>query len=263
MNFEVRNGYFSYKTAKIILKDISFSVNSGEILAILGPNGVGKTTLLKCLMGLLKWNKGASYIDGCELTTLKFKEIWQNIAYVPQAKTSTLAIPVREMVVLGRNVHISDFKKPTKKDYEMADEALCAVKVASLSEKLCSELSGGELQMVLIARALSSHPKLLVLDEPESNLDFKNQLVILQMLRQLAKKNDVSIIVNTHYPAHALQISDKSLILQRDGCHIYGESAQVITEENLQKTFAVKVKIEQFYDGNRAFKTVIPLDTIE
>ena len=120
-------------------------------------------------------------------------------------------------------------------------------------------MSGGELQMVLIARALTINPEMLVLDEPESNLDFKNQLIILETIRNLSKKRGISAVVNTHYPEHALKISDNALILNREGRNIFGKAEEIINEENMKRAFSVQVYIDQFhFDGNE-YKSVVPL----
>ena len=127
---------------------------------------------------------------------------------------------------------------------------------------MCSEMSGGELQMVLIARALTIHPNMLVLDEPESNLDFKNQLIILETIEKLAREKNISAIVNTHYPDHALKISNKALILNRDGTNFYGNAAEVINEPNMEKSFSVRVHIDNFTLDEREYNCVVPLNLL-
>ena len=151
------------------------------------------------------------------------------------------------------------FAQPTQSDYEAAQEAMELVGISHLAEKKCNQISGGELQMILIARALSAHPELLVLDEPESNLDFKNQLIILDTIQRLSREKGIGAIVNTHYPAHALKIADKALILNRDGTSLYGPAAETITETAMEKAFSVEVKIQNFPWKNRNFKSVIPI----
>lgn len=259
--FEVKNGTFGYNN-KCILNDINFSVESGEVMTVLGSNGVGKTTLLKCMMGFLKWNKGETFIDGVAINQLKPQELWKKIAYVAQAKGSVFAYSALDMVVLGRSAHIGTFKQPQKEDIDIAIQAMEDVGILHLQNKLCTQMSGGELQMVLIARALSVSPNMLVLDEPESNLDFKNQLIVLNTIKNLAKERNISAIVNTHYPAHALQISDKALLLNRDGSSNYGETDSVINEQNMKDSFGVRVHIGEFIHNNICYKNVIPLHLV-
>ena len=258
MIFEVKNGTFGYKDT-MILDAINFTVKDGEIMSILGPNGVGKTTLLKCMMGLLKWKQGESFLDGQNIKSIKPKDFWQKIAYVPQAKGSAFGFSAIDMVTLGRSAHLGTFSQPKAEDREAARQAMEDMGILHLKDKLCTEMSGGELQMVLIARALTINPEMLVLDEPESNLDFKNQLIILETIRNLSKKRGISAVVNTHYPEHALKISDNALILNREGRNIFGKAEEIINEENMKRAFSVQVYIDQFhFDGNE-YKSVVPL----
>lgn len=261
VTFEVNDGSFGYKD-EMILKKISFSLSDGEVMSVLGPNGVGKTTLLKCMMGLLKWKTGYSALDGTNIKEIKAKEFWQKIAYVPQAKGTAFGFTAIDMVTLGRSAHLGTFSQPKAEDREAARRAMEDMGILHLQDKLCTEMSGGELQMVLIARALTIDPKLLVLDEPESNLDFKNQLIILETIRRLAKTRGISAIVNTHYPEHALKISDKALILNRHGVPVFGAAEMTINEETMRNAFSVQVYIDQFeYEGN-AYRSVVPLHLV-
>lgn len=259
MNFAVKDGCFGYSEKKKVLNQINFEVHDKEILSILGSNGVGKTTLLKCTLGLLNWKSGETLLDGKSLRTMKHAEIWKQIGYVPQAKLSAFAYTTEEMVLLGRNSHLKFFEQPGKKDREIARNCMEKIGIGHLEGKLCSRISGGELQMVLIARALTARPKLLILDEPESNLDFKNQLIVLETIRNLRDEEGISSIVNTHYPGHAISISDKALILNRDGSSVFGPAHSSIVEENLEKAFGVNVKIKDFYHREKKYTCVLPL----
>jgi len=259
MNFVVRNGCFGYIGGRQILKDIDFNVQQKEILSILGSNGVGKTTLLKCTLGLLNWQSGETLIDGKNVKDMKHTELWKSIGYVPQAKLSAFAYTVDEMVLLGRNSHLKMLEQPGKKDRKIAEQCIERIGIGYLKGKLCSKISGGELQMVLIARALAAQPKLLILDEPESNLDFKNQLIVLETIKNLRDEEGISSIVNTHYPDHAISISDKALILNRDGSSVFGSADNSIAENHLEKAFGVNVKIKDFYHREKKYTCVLPL----
>ena len=201
MKLEVRNASFSYGKRKV-WENVNFTVESNEILAILGPNGAGKTTLLKSIMNLLSFDTGEALLNGRDMKTIPHKELWKQIAYVPQAKQGSPS-NVRDMIVLGRSAHLSLFGQPTKYCYELADNIISELGIEHLAHKNCNELSGGELQMVLIGRALISEPKLLIMDEPESNLDYRNQLQVLEMIKKISDKT--TCILNTHYPEHALR----------------------------------------------------------
>ena len=259
MIFAVEHGCFSYRQReRELLKDISFSVASGELTAILGPNGAGKTTLLRCMMGFLPWASGQSTLDGRDIRSFSRRELWQHIAYVPQARTAARSFTVEEMVLLGRSSHFGMLQQPTAADRQLAREAMERLHISHLARRSCGEISGGELQMVLIARAWATQPELLILDEPESNLDFKNQLIILDILSELAA-GGAACLFNTHYPAHALQRAHKALILDKSGRHIFGPAARVIDADNIAAAFEVEAVIGEIETKYNVYRDVVPL----
>ncbi|MBQ9631140.1 MAG: ABC transporter ATP-binding protein [Treponema sp.] len=262
MTFQVKSGGFSYNSIKI-LDNINFELSNGEILCVLGSNGVGKTTLLKCMMGLQKWQCGETLLDGKNINQIPHKEFWKKIAYVPQAKNSAFSFSAIDMVTMGRSAHLGTFSQPTREDEKIALEAMETCGVLWLKDKLCNEMSGGELQMVLIARALAVNPEMLVLDEPESNLDFKNQLIILGIIEKLARKKNISAIVNTHFPSHAIKIGTKTLILNKGAQPIFGNAKEIINEANMRKTFNVQVHINEFDFEDRHYRSVEPLYVLD
>ena len=258
MNLTVQNGSFFYEKNRPIFSDVNFSVDAGEILAILGPNGAGKTTLLRCITGMLRWKSGESLLDAQPIRTLSPGKLWQKMAYVPQAKSASSAYTAFETVLLGRSSYLGAFSAPKQVDMEKAMAAMEKLGIAHLADKKCNSISGGELQMVLIARALAAEPQVLILDEPESNLDFKNQLIVLDAMGELARSG-MTCIFNTHYPAHALQRSDKALILSRGGDYVFGPTASVVTEENIRRAFGVEAVIGQIETPGHILQSVIPL----
>lgn len=258
MKLRVENGTFYYKKDTPLLKNINFAVEDGEILAVLGPNGVGKTTLLRCMMGMLKWKAGRSLLDEEEIDGMPPRKLWRKMAYVPQSKNVTSPYTAMEMVLLGRTSHLGSFAIPKQEDFNKAQSALEFLQIGHLAQKKCSQVSGGELQMILIARALVSDPGVLILDEPESNLDFRNQLLVLDTLSHLAAKG-MTCVFNTHYPAHALSRAKKSLLLSRDGTCLFGDTPSVVTEENIRKTFGVEAVIGEVETPQRRCKYVVPI----
>ena len=262
MTLTVENGCFSYDGRHTVLSDINFSASSGEILAVLGKNGSGKTTLLRCGVGLLKWSSGRSLLDGKDVSHMRNRELWSKISYVPQAKSSFGSYTVLESVLLGFGSSIRIFGKPQKSDAEKAFAVLKRLNIENLAYKKCSELSGGEKQMALIARSLACDPKILILDEPESNLDFKNQITVLDVLSKL-RDSGICCIFNTHFPDHALRTADRALLLGDDGKCICGKTGDIVTEENIQRTFGVKVKISSVTSGDKTVKTVVPVSTVQ
>ncbi len=258
MRIAVENGCFGYKKGEQLLQNVSLEATDGELVAILGPNGAGKTTMLRCMMGFLRWKDGRSSIDGKDIRNIPQRDLWRTIAYVPQAKNASAAYTAGEMVLLGRSSRIGVFSQPKREDVEKADAVMERLGILHLKEKKCSEISGGELQMVLIARALASEPRILVLDEPESNLDFKNQLIVLETLSRLAAEGMICLF-NTHYPAHALQRAGKSFLLCKDGSSIFGSTREVVTEENIRRAFGVRAVIGDVETPENVLRSVLPV----
>ncbi len=213
MMLSVENGCYKYpRSERQILKDICFELDEGQLLAILGPNGAGKTTLLRCVMGLLKWEKGVSRLEGRDIRRIPNRELWQTVAYVPQAKAAAAIYTTEEMILLGRSSRFGLLAQPKAEDMAVVRQVMERLHIEHLAGSKCSEVSGGELQMVLIAKALAAEPRVLVLDEPESNLDFRNQLLILDAISSLTAEG-MTCVFNTHYPAHALQRADRALFM--------------------------------------------------
>lgn len=259
MKFEVRDGGFGYSRRECILQNVNFTLDKPEVLSVLGANGAGKTTLLRCMLGLLEWKKGGTYIDGVNIKDIPYQQLWQKVGYVPQAKASAFAYRTEDMVLLGRNAHLGTFGQPKKADMDIAESCMEEIGIGHLKGKLCSQISGGELQMVLIARALAASPSILVLDEPESNLDFRNQLIILETIERLCREKHIFAVVNTHYPEHALSISQKALLLTKGGSVMFGPTKEVLSEEHLDEAFGVEVKLYPLQLANRTYTCVLPI----
>ena len=258
MKLSVQNGCFSYRAGQPLLENISFEAEGGDVLAILGPNGAGKTTLLKCMLNLLHWQEGQTLLDGENVGAMPARTLWQKVAYVPQAKQTSLFCTVEEMVLLGRSSHIGAFSAPSKEDLHQAHAAIERLGLTHLLGRRCCELSGGEVQMVLIARALSAQPGVLVLDEPESYLDFINQLLVLDTMEQLAESG-LACVFNTHFPAHALRRANKALLLGRGGKSVCGKTRDVVTEDKISEFFGVRAVIGEMQTPLGVYQDVIPV----
>lgn len=244
MHFTVEHGSFRYHpSGRQVLEDISFDFDCRGVLAILGRNGAGKTTLLRSMLGLQRWAGGRTLIDGEDISRIPVRRLWSRIGYVPQARSTNFALTCEETVLLGRSARMGLFSHPGRADRTAARDAMAAVGVGHLAGKLTNEISGGELQLVLIARALAVEPELIILDEPESNLDFRNQLRVLQVLKSLTETRGLGAIINTHFPAHALEIARMALVLMPDGTTRYGPALSVLTEAVLSASFGVGVRI--------------------
>ncbi|MDR2178840.1 MAG: ABC transporter ATP-binding protein [Synergistaceae bacterium] len=240
-----RVGFRYSATDDWILKNFSFELSAGEVMAVLGPNGRGKTTLLKLLIGLMKPAEGDIQCNG-------------RLSYVPQVSTPAFDYKVIDMVVMGRASEIGLFSVPGATDYKYAGEALLRLGIADLAQRTYSQLSGGQRQLVLIARALVSMPCGLVLDEPTSALDFKNQDLILRTLRQLASQG-LSIVMTTHAPNHALHVANRILILEQGTQYLYGSPSEVMTHDELHKLYGLELKKLTFTHRGQELQSVVPI----
>ena len=240
MILEVKNGCFSYGHREV-LKNVSFDLEERKIMTVLGPNGVGKTTLLKCIMGFLRWDSGETVIAQRNLKEYSDKELWREVSYVPQAKQGVFSYGVLEMVVMGLDKENSFFYTPKKDQFDRANDMLKELGVGKLADWYCNELSGGELQMVMLARAMVSRPKLLILDEPESN-----------------KEKNTACVINTHFPSHALRLSDKTLLLGPGHKQKFGATAEIISEENIEEFFQTRAKIVSFTADKKKYQMIAP-----
>jgi iron complex transport system ATP-binding protein len=223
-------------------KDINFDLTEPGIMSILGPNGCGKTTLLKCIDGLMKLHKGSISINGKDLSSLSRVEIAKAIGYVPQFHQPSFAFSVLDAVVVGRAPHIGFFDAPKKEDILIAKQALETMGISYLADAPYTQLSGGERQMVLIARILAQQPSLLLLDEPTSHLDFGNQIKLLSTLQKLASTG-LPIIMTSHFPDHAFLVSNKVALMKHGKLIDVGHPDKIVTESNLEDVYRIKVKI--------------------
>lgn len=265
MRIEVQGGNYFYAKKKqeapfLYETDIDFTLNPGEIMAILGPNGAGKTTMLKCITGLLDWKKGQTLVDGQPLKSIPRKELWKRIGYVPQAHKMVFGFTIEDLVIMGRAPYISTLAQPSAKDREAALEALDTVGIAHLANKSCNAVSGGELQLALIARTLVSDPEVLILDEPESHLDIQKQIVILQTLKRLANDHGISCIINTHYPNHAFYLADRVLMTAKQKHVVYGDVREVMTEARMKEYFGIELKKIIYEEDDYLIETMVPKD---
>lgn len=261
MSFEVIDGSYTYPGASTpILTKVSFCVEPGELLAILGPNGAGKTTLLRTMLGLQHWDSGRSLIDGEDMSSLSSREIGRCISYVPQARNAGgLPLTGVDMVMIGRAPHLHVFAQPGAREREQALHTLEGIGALDLAHMPCASMSGGQFQMILIARALVADPKVLVLDEPETGLDFRNQLIVLDLLESLVHDRGLSVIMNTHYPAHAMRVADRVLMLGRDHVARSGSMEDMMTPEVLAEVFGVDVCIGNLPHRGEQVRAVVPV----
>lgn len=240
MKLTINKLSFNY-TSFPILKDVDFAVDLGEILSIVGPNGSGKSTLLKCINRILKTKQNTVLIDGNDTSKLSLKELSKIMGYVPQISTSTFPFTVFDVVLMGRKPYIN--WSLSERDYGIVAETLDFLGINELAMRHFNELSGGEQQKVIVARALAQEPQNLLLDEPTSSLDIKHQLEILCMLRSLSQTKHCSVIMAMHDLNLASRFSDRMLMLKQGCIFAIGTPESVLTEENIKSVYGVKAHV--------------------
>jgi iron complex transport system ATP-binding protein len=236
--------HFSY-AEKPVMEDISFSIDKAEMVAIIGPNGSGKTTLLKNINGTLFPDAGSLLIDGKETSRWSRKDIARKVAIVPQETAVVFPFFAEEIVLMGRFPHLSNYRFEDKKDYRIVHEAMEKTDTLDFAARRFDELSAGERQRVLIARALAQEPKVLLLDESTVFLDLKHQAQFLTLLRQLNKAQDLTVIFVTHDINLAAQHADRIILLHSGKFYAIGKPADVITAANIKEVYDVDSLIDQ------------------
>lgn len=265
---QVNNASFSYGD-KLIFSGINFNVKQGEVFCILGPNGCGKTTLLDCILGLLKLNEGNIFIDEDDLINVKSNKIAEKMAYVPQIHQKSFPYTVKEIVLMGRAYKTTFFSSPTNEDKDIAWEAMKKVGIIHLADTPYTQISGGECQLVMIARALAQQPKIIIMDEPTSHLDFKNEIVLLETVVDLVTENNISIVMATHFPNHAYYFENNhvptTLGLMNNGIfEQVGSPSKVLSESNIQKIYQINSKILNYdVDEYTSVRQIIPLSIVK
>uniref|UniRef100_A0A7J3M307 ABC transporter ATP-binding protein n=1 Tax=Archaeoglobus fulgidus TaxID=2234 RepID=A0A7J3M307_ARCFL len=253
MVLEVRELRFAYRK-DLVLDGVNLNLNAREILILLGPNGCGKSTLLKCINKILKPFGGVVLLDGKEILKMEEKEVSKLFGYVPQDHKPPFPYKVIDFVLLGRTPHIGLFSTPSKRDYEIAMESLRIVGIESFADRAYTELSGGERQLVLIARALASEAKILLLDEPTAHLDFKNTHRVLETIRRLVKERNLSTIITLHDPNLAQRYGDRIALVHNRKIECIGFPEEVITEELIRRVYGVEVELL----STNGFRFVVP-----
>ena len=228
--------------SKKVVSDFSVTAKTGEVLCILGANGIGKTTLFKTILGHLPRLAGKIRIDKKEIQDLSQKQKAKYISYVPQAHNTPFAFSVLDVVTMGRIAHLNLFSAPKEHDINIARKALERLGIEHLTDRVFTEISGGERQMVLIARALAQESEFLIMDEPTSNLDFGNQVKVLEVVKRLAESG-LGIIMTTHYPDHTFLCRSKVVLMMRDQHILVGSAEEIVTQENMVQAYGVPVCI--------------------
>lgn len=242
-SMEVKNLKFGYRES-LVLKGLTFSIKKGEFLSIIGPNGSGKSTLLKTLNNLYKPNGGDILIEGKSIENYKRKELAKIIGFVPQDTIIDYEFTVEDVVMMGRNPYKRPFEKEDKKDLKIVNDCMNLTNVFKLKDRLITEISGGERQRVIIAKALAQNPSIILLDEPTSHLDINHQIELLNLLRTLNKEKGTTIVLIIHDINLAARYSNDLILLNEGEIIGSGSPEDVITAENIEKAYNLDVAIE-------------------
>jgi len=239
---------------------VTLAVAPGEVVCLLGPNGGGKSTLFKTLLGLLPSLGGQVLLDGLDIADLARAAVARRVAYVPQAAAGYFPFSVREVVLMGRAAYLGPFTGPAAADRERASAAIAQVGIGHLADAEFTRISGGERQLALLARALAQAAPVIVLDEPTANLDFGNQARVLAQVRRLAA-GGVGVLWATHDPGHALECADRTALVAPGGLRAYGPTAQVVSAAALSDLYGVTVGIETLPESRR--RVCVPVSGAE
>lgn len=261
VGIEVSHLSFGYPNQDILLQDISFNILAGETLCLLGPNGSGKTTLMRCLLSVNRIRTGNVSIGGCDVQSMSRKSLAREMAYVPQNTATVFPFSVFDMVLMGRTPHLSGFAVASDEDEQQVKHALARLEINHLKDRAFNEISGGERQLVLIARALCQKARVMIMDEPTASLDYGNQIRILQIINEL-RQSGYAIIVSSHNPDHALMSATHAAIMKKGHIVSLGSPDEVVTSRNLSDLYAADIRVIEasFPDqpGNQV-KVCIPM----
>lgn len=227
---------------RTVFNGIDLEVQAGEVLTILGPNGCGKSTLLRCIGGALSLFKGTVRIGGDDLASLDPSARARKVGFLFQDHVPSFPFTVRDLASMGRTPHLGFFGAPAPRDLVLAEEALERVGVRHLKDRPYTELSGGERQLVLLARTLVQQPEVILLDEPTSHLDLKNQVLCLKTIRSLSAAG-VTLIMTTHDPNHAFLFSGRVVLMQPGGSILVGPAAEIISDTTLSATYGIDIGV--------------------
>lgn len=260
MTLEVSHLSFAYsRHSRQVLNDVSFSVRAGDLLAVLGPNGVGKSTMFRCILGFLRNYEGCIRLDGMDIKTLDHKEIAKHVAYIPQSTHPVFNYTVLDVVLMGLTNQVNLLSEPNRKHIESAYAAMESLGIAHLRDSGYGEISGGERQLALIARALVQNAIILIMDEPTANLDYGNQFRVMCRISDLAKEGYI-IILSTHNPDHAFLYANRTLMIYGGQVIVDGTPEDVLDAQLIKNVYGVDVHVQDYQYGSRRHKLCIPID---
>jgi iron complex transport system ATP-binding protein len=257
MRLTVEDLAFGYP-GKPVGRGVSFALDGGEVLCLLGPNGGGKTTLFKTILRLLDSQGGRVAVDGAPIAGWSRREVARVFGYVPQAQLGVFPFTVTEVVLMGRTAHVGPFSTPSRRDRQITEETLALLGIGHLGSRPYTEISGGERQLTLIARALAQQPAILVMDEPTASLDFGNQVRVLGEIEHLARRG-IAVMLSTHDPDHAFLCAHRVALLHEGRLARLGAPHEVISRESLRAVYGVEVTVLEIAGADgRATRVCVP-----
>jgi iron complex transport system ATP-binding protein len=253
---EITDLRFSYG-ARPILEGVSFSTYPGDLIALLGPNGVGKSTLLRCILGFLKSYQGRVIVAGRDVRGLTARALARLVAYIPQSSAQVFDYTVLELVLMGKASQMKMLATPGRKEEAEARAVLDELGIDHLRHRGCGQISGGEYQLVLLARALLQRARILLMDEPTANLDYGNQYRVMERIARLSRR-DFTVMLSTHDPNQALLHANRAIIVQKGRVSADGRPDDVMTAETLSGMFGIDVRRMHVNDAGRVYPICIP-----
>ncbi len=253
---EARSLSFSYGSTPV-LKDISFTAQCGEVIALLGENGTGKSTLLRLLLGFLKPDGGEVLIGGAPLSSYSRRALAREIAYIPQSHSPTFNYTVLQSVLMGASASLGALEVPGKAEEERAMAILHSLGIEHLAQRGCRKISGGERQLVLLARALLQDAKILLLDEPTASLDYGNAALVMERIAQLGR-NGYTVLFSTHEPNHAFRYATRVLTLKDGALKADGAPKEVLSEQLLSSLYGIPVAVHALHADGQELRISLP-----
>lgn len=255
---DVNNISFGYYSDKPVFSNLSFHVEKGKICGLFGPNGCGKTTLFKCCLRFLQSSNGSINVEDEEISTFSIKELARLFSYVPQEHKPSFPFLVKDVVLMGRTPHIDRIFRISKHDKQQMYDALDLVGIREIADTPYNQLSGGQRQLVIIARAVCQQAKVMFLDEPTSALDFSNQITVWKLLRKIAHKG-TTVVACTHDPNHVIWFCDDVVIMGNGGIIAKGTPEEVISEEILDQIYQDTCQVSDLADSKMVYPKKVAL----
>ena len=248
MLLEVRDLACGYNPRKPVVRNVSFQLDAGDVMSILGPNGVGKTTLFKTVLNLIRPLAGTVCVEGADTAKWSPRQISSVFSYVAQSHVPNFPYLVKDIALMGRLGQTRAMGNPSRDDYEAVEQALEDVDIRHLRNEVYTEISGGERQLLMIARALAQKPRIMIMDEPTANLDYGNMLLVVECIRRLSEQG-LCIVFTTHMPDQAFMCATKTELLVRGGPALFGPVGDIVTERNLAAAYGKDIRILEVVDA--------------